>query len=220
MEAMAIWNADKNKEYFGIDLISEPALDHKGARTAFATKNISGWGAVETSPDENLAYLEGTVDLPNYLVEDQPIELSSSFYKDLDTEDKEAMIRADIPISESITPYVEKKTGDWSDELKYGINLNKSGEIGNWDTYLKGNIDQDKDYKLEAGIGTDFIGGTAGVDGYYDADGNWQAFAGLKWKFGDGKKKDETFQTTDVDEAYNYLKNMATGGIANHFRKK
>ena len=64
------------------------------------------------------------------------------------------------------------------------------------------------------------MGGTAGIDGYYDADGNWQAFAGLKWKFGDGKKKDETYQTSDIGEAYDYLKEMATGGIANHFRKK
>ena len=212
MAAMKIWKADKNKDYFGIDLVSEPALDHKGVRTTFDTKNISGWGAVETSPDENLAYLEGTIDLPNYLVEDKPIELSSSFYKDLDTEDKEAMIRADIPISESITPYIKKTTGDWEDELKYGINLDKSGELGNWDYQLTGDIDQDKDYTLKGGLTTDFMGGDMGLHGYIDEDGNWQAFAGVKWKIGDGKKKDQTYQTTDVGEAYDYLKEMASGG--------
>ena len=79
------------------------------------------------------------------------------------------------------------------------------------------------------------MGGTAGIDGYYDADGNWHAFAGLKWKFGKEKepeyyyginehgqkelmKKDYKYQTTDVGEGYDYLKEMATGGIANHFR--
>lgn len=220
MAAMQIWEADKNKDYFGIELVSEPTADYTGGKVTFDTKNVSGWGAVETSPNENLAYLEGTIDLPNYLVEDKPIELSSSFYKDLDTEDKEAMIRADIPISESITPYVEKKTGDWSDELKYGINLDKSGTIGNWDTYLKGNIDQDKDYSLGAGIGTEFMGGTAGIDGYIDEHGNWKAFAGLKWQFGKEKEPAQTYETTEVGEAYDYLKKMATGGIATHFRKK
>ena len=220
--ALQIWEADKNKEYFGIELVSEPTSNYTGGTATFDTKNVSGWATLDTMPGHNLVEAKGTIDLPNVLVEDKPIELSSSFYKDLDTEGKEAVIRADVPVSESITPYVEKKTGDWEDELKYGIGLDKTGKIGNWDTYLTGNIDQDKDYTLKGGLSTDFMGGTAGIDGYIDEDGNWQAFAGLKWKLGDGKKKDETYQTSDIGEAYEFSKDkiFATGGIANHFRKK
>ena len=76
------------------------------------------WGAIETSPNDSLAYVEGTGIIPNYLLKDSPIEISGSHYQDLDTDDKQTMIRADIPVlSQSITPYVEKETGDWSDEL-------------------------------------------------------------------------------------------------------
>ena len=129
MMAMKMWEADKNKEYFGLDLVSKPESEYTGAKGTFATENVSGCGAIETSPNDSLAYVEGTGIIPNYLLKDSPIEISGSHYQDLDTDDKETMLRADIPVSDSITPYVEKKTGDWSDELKYGINLDKSGEI-------------------------------------------------------------------------------------------
>ena len=59
MAAMQIWEADKNKDYFGIELVSEPNADYTGGKTTFATKNVSDWAAVETSPDENLAMIEG-----------------------------------------------------------------------------------------------------------------------------------------------------------------
>ena len=217
MMAMKMWEADKNKEYFGLDLVSKPESEYTGAKGTFATENVSGWGAIETSPNDSLAYVEGTGTIPNYLLKDKPIEISASHYQDLDTDDKETMLRADIPVSDSITPYVEKKTGDWSDELKYGIDFNKTGEIGNFDYQLQADIDQDKDYKVEAGIGSDNVK----LGGWYDADGNWHAGVTASWKWGEpDERKHKSYSTTDAGEAYDYLKNMATGGIANHFRKK
>ena len=71
----------------------------------------------------------------------------------MDTDDKETQIRADIPLPYGITPYAGKTEGDWGDTTEYGINLNKTGELGNWDYNLTGNIDQDKDYRLQADIG-------------------------------------------------------------------
>ena len=217
MMAMKMWEADKNKEYFGLDLVSKPESEYTGAKGTFATENVSGWGAIETSPNDSLAYVEGTGIIPNYLLKDKPIEISGSHYQDLDTDDKQTMIRADIPVSESITPYVEKETGDWSDELQYGIDFNKIGNIGNFDYQLQADIDQDKDYKVEAGIGNENVN----LGGWYDADGNWHAGVTASWKWGEpDEKKHKSYSTTDAGEAYDYLKNMATGGIANHFRKK
>ena len=214
------WTADKNNEFFGLDLVSKPESDYKGARGTFSTENVSGWGAVESSPDFNLAQIEGTGTIPNYLLKDQePIEISSSYYQDLDTDDKETQIRADVPLPYGITPYVGKTTGDWGDNTEYGINLDKSGKIGNWDYNLTGNIDQDKDYRLQADIGTDNIG----IGGWYDADGNWHAGVQAKWQWGEPeKKKSSSFTTNNPEEAWDYTKKklFAKGGIANHFRKK
>ena len=219
--AYDVWAADKNKEYFALDLVSKPESEYAGGKTTFSTKNVSGWGAVETSPDSNLAYVEGTGTIPNYLLKDQePIEISSSYYQDLDTDDKETKIRADFPLPFGITPYAGKTEGDWGDTTEYGINLNKSGELGNWDYNIAGNIDQDKDYKLQADIGTDNVG----VGGWYDADGNWHAGIQAKWQWGEPeeKKTSSSFTTSDPQEAWDFTKKklFAKGGIANHFRKK
>jgi hypothetical protein len=219
--AYAAWEADKNNEFFGIDLVSKPESDYKGAKGTFSTENVSGWGAVESSPTDNLAYVEGTGTIPNYLLKDQkPIEISSSYYQDLDTDDKETQIRADVPLPLGITPYVGKTTGDWNDTTEYGINLDKSGKLGNWDYNIAGNIDQDKDYKLQADIGTDNVG----IGGWYDADGNWHAGFQAKWQWGEPekKKRSSSFTTSDPEEAWSYSKKklFAKGGIANHFRKK
>ena len=218
--AYKAWEADKNKEYFALDLVSKPESDYTGAKGTFSTENVSGWGAVETSPDFNLAYIEGTGTVPNYLLKDsEPIEISSSYYQDLDTDDKETQIRADIPLPYGITPYAGKTEGDWGDTTEYGINLNKTGELGNWDYNLTGNIDQDKDYKLQADIGTDNVG----IGGWYDADGNWHAGIQAKWQWGQPeKKKHSSFTTSNPEEAWEYSKKklFAKGGIANHFRKK
>ena len=218
--AYAAWEADKNKEYFGIDLVSKPDSDYQGARGTFFTENVSGWGAVESSPNFNLAQIEGTGTIPNYLLKDQePIEITGSHYQDLDTDDKETTIRADIPLPLGITPYVGKTTGDWGDTTEYGINLDKSGELGNWDYNIAGNIDQDKDYRLQADIGTDNVG----IGGWFDAQGNWHAGVQAKWQWGEPEKKKHTYTTSDPEEAWNYSKKQnffATGGIANHFRKR
>ena len=215
------WVADKNKEYFGLDLVSKPESGYAGGKTTFSTKNVSGWGAVETSPTDNLAYIEGTGTVPNYLLKDQePIEITSSYYQDLDTDDKETQIRADVPLPLGITPYYGKTTGDFGNTTEYGINLNKSGELGNWDYNIAGNIDQDKDYRLQADIGTDNVG----IGGWYDADGNWHAGVQAKWQWGEPeeKKRSSSFTTSDPVEAWNFTKKklFAKGGIANHFRKK
>ena len=118
-----------------------------------------------------------------------------------------------------ITPYAGKTTGDWGDNTEYGVNLNKSGEVGNWDYNIIGNIDQDKDYRLQADIGTDNVG----VGGWYDADGDWHAGIQAKWQWGEPeKKKSSSFTTNDPIEAWDYSKKklFAKGGIANHFRKR
>ena len=128
------WAADKNKEYFGLDLVSKPESGYAGGKTTFSTKNVSGWGAVETSPTDNLAKTEVTGNFPNYLLKDsEPIELSGSYYKDFDTNDQETQIRADVPLPLGITPYIGKTTGDFGNTTEYGINLDKSGKLGNWD---------------------------------------------------------------------------------------
>ena len=113
---------------------------------------------------------------------------------------------------------LRKKTGDSSDELKYGIDFNKTGEIGNFDYQLQGDIDQDKDYKIQAGIGTDNVN----VDGWYDANGNWHAGVTASWKWGEPDKRKQTYTTSDLGEAWDFSKKklFATGGIANHFRKR
>ena len=218
--AYQAWEADKNNEFFGLDLVSKPASNYTGAKGTFSTENVSGWGAVESSPDFNLAQIEGTGTIPNYLLKDsEPIEISGSHYQDFDTDDKESQIRADIPISESITPYVGKTVGDWGDNTEYGINLNKSGEVGNWDYNLIGNIDQDKDYRLQADIGMDNVN----VGGWYDSDGKWHAGIQAKWQWGEPeKKKSSSFTTSDPVEAWDFTKKklFAKGGIATHFRKK
>ena len=214
------WAANKNNEYFGIDLVSKPESDYTGAKGTFSTENVSGWGAVESSPDFNLAETQITGTIPNYLLKDsEPIEISGGHYQDLDTDDKETTIRADVPLPLGITPYYGKTTGDWGNTSEYGINLNKSGELGNWDYNVTGNIDQDKDYKIEAGIGTDNIN----VGGWYDADGNWHAGITANWKWGEPerKKKQKTYTTSNPEEAWAKVQPLfATGGIANHFRKK
>ena len=219
--AMAAWEADKSNEFFGIDLVSKPESDYKGARGTFTTENVSGWGAVESSPTDNLAYIEGTGTIPNYLLKDQkPIELSGSYYQDLDTDDKETTIRADVPLPFGVTPYYGITQGDWNDATEYGINLDKSGKLGNLDYNIAGNIDQDKDYKLQADIGTDNVG----IGGWYDADGNWHAGIQAKWQWGEPeeKKRSSSFTTSDPEEAWSYSKKklFAKGGIANHFRKR
>jgi len=220
--AYAAWQADKNNEFFGIDLVSKPESDYTGATGTFSTANVSGWGEMKSSPDVNSVETEMTGTIPNYLLKDQePIEISSSYYQDLDTDDKETQIRADIPLPFGITPYAGKTTGDWGDTTEYGINLDKSGKLGNWDYNIAGNIDQDKDYRLQADIGTDNIG----VGGWYDADGKWHAGIQAKWQWGDPeeKKRSSSFTTNNPEEAWDYTKNKllkAKGGIANHFRKK
>jgi len=219
--AMAAWEQNKNKEYFGLDLVSKPESGYTGGKGTFSTENVSGWGAVESSPDFNLAETQITGTIPNYLLKDQePIEISGGHYRDLDTDDKETTIRADIPLPLGITPYVGRTTGDWKDATEYGINLDKSGELGNWDYNIAGNIDQDKDYKVEAGIGSDNVK----LDGWYDADGNWHAGVTASWKWGEPekKKRHSSFTTDNPEEAWEYSKKklFATGGIANHFRKR
>ena len=237
------WSADKDKEYFGLDLVSRPNSDYKGFRTTFDTKNVSGWGAVESSPNFNLAQIEATGTIPNYLLKNvEPIELSTSLYKDLETKDKEAMIRADIPISDSLTPYIQSTRGDWGDDLKYGLNLDKTGQLGDWDYNVIGNIDQDKDYRLQADIGTDNVGiggwfdqdndyrlqadiGTdnVGVGGWYDSDGNWHAGVTASWKWGEPDKKSKTYSFNDPEEALKFAekkKLFADGGLANILKIK
>jgi hypothetical protein len=220
MMAMQMWEADKNKEYFGIDLVSKPESNYTGATGTFTTENVSGWGEIKTGDNtKSSAKTEITGIIPNYLLKDSPIEISASHYQDLDTDDKETMLRADIPVSESITPYVEKKTGDGSDELQYGIDFNKTGNIGNFDYQLQADIDQNKDYRLQADMGTDNVK----LGGWYDADGNWQAGVTASWKWGEPEtKKKHTYTTSDPNEAWDFSKKklFATGGIANHFRKR
>jgi len=216
--AYAAWEADKNNEYFALDLVSQPESDYTGATGTFSTENVSGWGEIKSSPDSKSAETEITGTVPNYLLKDsEPIEISGSYYQDLDTDDKETAIRADFPISESITPYIGKKTGN---ETEYGINLLKEGELGNWDYNIAGNIDQDKDYRLQADIGTDNVN----LGGWYDADGNWHAGVQAKWQWGEPeeKKRSTSFTTSDPVEAWDFTKKklFAKGGIANHFRKK
>ena len=215
------WAANKNNEFFGIDLVSKPESGYAGGKGTFTTENVSGWGAVETSPTDNLAKTEVTGIVPNYLLKDsEPIEISGSYYQDLNTDDKEKKLRVDLPLPLGITPYYGKTEGDWGDKTEYGINLDKSGELGNWDYNIIGNIDQDKDYKIQADIGTDNIG----IGGWYDADGNWHAGVQAKWQWGEPekKKRSSSFTTNDPTEAWDYSKKklFATGGIANHFRKK
>ena len=50
--------------------------------------------------------------------------------------------------------------------------------------------------------------------------GNWHAFSGVKLKFGKEKEPEQTYQTSDIGEAYDFSKKQlfAHGGIANHFR--
>ena len=220
------WSADKDKEYFGLDLVSRPNSDYKGFRTTFDTKNVSGWGAVESSPNFNLAQIEATGTIPNYLLKNvEPIELSTSLYKDLETKDKEAMIRADIPISDSLTPYIQSTTGDWEDALKYGINLDKTGQLGDWDYQLTGNIDQDKDYRIGADLTTELMGGKVGAQGWYNADDTWYTGIGGKWKWGKPKKKSRTstYGFNNPEEALKFAekKNLfADGGLANILKIK
>jgi len=219
--AYAAWEADKSNEFFGLDLVSKPESGYAGGKGTFSTENVSGWGAVETSPDFNLAETQITGTIPNYLLKDQePIEISGGHYQDLDTDDKETTIRADVPLPYGITPYVGKTTGDWEDTIEYGINLDKTGKIGNWDYNIAGNIDQDKDYRLQADIGTDNVG----IGGWYDAAGNWHAGVTASWKWGEPeeKKRSSSFTTNNPEEAWDFTKKklFAKGGIANHFRKR
>ena len=81
-----------------------------------------------------------------------------------------------------------------------------------------GNIDQDKDYKVEAGIGNENVN----LGGWYDADGNWHAGVTASWKWGEpDERKHKSYSTTDAGEAWDITKKLfATGGIANHFRKR
>jgi len=209
--AMKIWKENKNKEYFALDLVSEPTSDFTGAKTTFATKNISGWGTIEQRPDEDLSYIEATGTIPNYLLKDQePIELTGSFLKQ--NEGQESQLRADVPLPFGFTPYIKKTTGDRKDELDYGINLDKTGKLGILDYRLTGDINKDKDYRLSGKIGTDNVG----LGGWYDAEGNWHAGITGKWTWGDTPKRNQTYQTTDIKEAYDFSKDklLAGGGIA------
>ena len=219
--AMAAWEADKSNEFFGIDLVSKPESDYTGARGTFSTENVSGWSAIEKGNNTDVTETQITGTIPNYLLKDsEPIEISGGYYQDLDTDDKEKKLRVDLPLPLGITPYYGKTEGDWGNATEYGINLDKSGEIGNWDYNIAGNIDQDKDYRLQADIGTDNVG----IGGWYDADGNWHAGVQAKWQWGEPeeKKRSSSFTTNNPEEAWDYSKKklFAKGGIANHFRKK
>ena len=60
------------------------------------------------------------------------------------------------------------------------------------------------------------------VGGWYDDDGNWHAGVQAKWQWGEREKKKHTYTTSDPEEAWDFSKKklFATGGIANHFRKR
>ena len=213
-QSLQAWEKNESKKYWGIDLKSRPTSDYEGIRGTFTTENVSGWSAIERGDDTDVTKTQITSTIPNYLLKDQkPIELSGSYYQDLDTDDKETKMRVDVPFPMGITPYYGKKVGDWSNATEYGINLDKSGELGNWDYNIIGNIDQDKDYRIQADIGTDNIG----IGGWYDAYGNWHAGITASWKWGEPEeKKYKSFTTSDPEEAWNYSKKklFAGGGLA------
>ncbi len=214
-ESLQAWEKNEGKKYWGIDLKSKPTSDYKGIRGAFTTENVSGWSAIEKGDDTDVTRTEITSTIPNYFLKDQePIELSGSYYQDLDTDDKEKKWRVDVPFPMGITPYYGQTLGDWENINEYGINLDKSGKVGNWDYNLTGNIDQDKDYRLQADIGTDNVG----VGGWFDADGNWHAGIKASWQWGEPEeKKYKSYTTNSPKEAWTKIQKenlFSNGGIA------
>ena len=79
-----------------------------------------------------MSYIEATGKTPLHLTKDKPVSISGSFREE-EGRGKEKKIRADIPLPFDINPYIEKTTGDWKDELEYGVSGTVAGKSPNPD---------------------------------------------------------------------------------------
>ena len=190
-ESFKSWEKNKDKMYWAIDLKADPESDFTSTTGKVKIKNVSGYVDVKKQHDLELQDLKLETFIDTKLSK-HPLELYAQKYIEKDDEKASSTtIGAKLPIKDSSYLYAKNVDSDWKGEdgLTYGLGIDKTGKLGNFDYNLLANIDQDKDYSIQGGLNTDFLGGQAGVDGYIDADGNWQALAGIKWKYGDGDKK-------------------------------
>ena len=174
-----------------LDLKAVPEANYEGAYTKFKIKNLSAVAKYETEGDEAVKKIDTSYLISNPILKDQPIEFTSKYLKQ--DEGGETEFGVDVPIIDGVSLYGKKYDGDWQNTTGYGVEVDKSGQLGNFDYNVLANIDQDK----KANIGLDLSkeldhGGTLTTGGYIDHEGNYQA--GINYNLAFGKGDDRKYK--------------------------
>ena len=104
---------------------------------------------------------------------------------------KDFSVGIDVPLIDGVSLYGKKYDGDWEDTTGYGVKVDKSGQLGNFDYNVLANIDQDK----KANIGLDLSkelehlpGSEFNIKTDWNTDDDRNIWAGVTIPWGDSEK--------------------------------
>ena len=136
-------------------------------------------------------------------ITDKGVELSGEKYKDVERDQNQNVVGIKFPISDFANIEAKKYQGDFVDENNLRLNVDKTFDLDH--------------------------GGTLGMGGFYDQDGNWNAGINYSLAFGEANKPEKkayNYSTNEPLEALEFLKRnqtklynkggrvrMASGGI-------
>ena len=196
-ESIEDWKKNVDNKYWGIDLKADSQSDFTQATGKIKIKNVSGYVDIKKENEievQNLN-LETFIDTK---LSDRPLELYADKYiqkdKFLDEKDSETVVGGKLPIKDMGYLYAENVDSDFTnnDGLRYGLKIDKKGEIGNFDYNLLSNIDQDKNYGIDLKLNKEIKGlpgSSIGINTKYDSDKNKYAGFELKIPFSNKYKE-------------------------------
>ena len=172
-----------------LDLKAVPEANYEGAYTKFKIKNLSGTAKYETEGDETVQKIDTSYLISNPILKDQPIEFTSKYLKKDEGGEKEFGV--DVPIIDGVSLYGKKYDGDWEDTTGYGVKVDKSGQLGNFDYNLLANIDQDKEAQLGLNLSKELEhlpGSEFNIKTDWNTDDDRNIWAGVTIPWGDSEK--------------------------------
>ena len=215
-EMIPIMGADNQVRYLPKDSITvnfqtDKVLDDKLGTVSYVKRTDEGDEKATIFLESYLANenetggAEKQFQLSSKYVTDKGIEFSGEKYKDVERDQNQNVVGIKFPISDFANIEAKKYQGDFVDENNLRLNVDKTFDLDH--------------------------GGTLGMGGFYDQDGNWNAGINYKLAFGEAdkpEKKAYNYSTNEPLEALEFLKRnqtklynkggrvrMAKGGLPN-----